>query len=220
MITVAIMGVILAFAVPNINDFFDKKRLIKTAEAIYGELQYARTEALSAASNFNIATSGGVTVVFTHNGPTDWAVGTSVNTGCNTAETDPTASGACYIIKDDGDGVVDGVDVNLDASLNAATEVDTGDRVLRVISGPTYTVPSTDYAGVKMTAAPAFTPGPVSEITFSSIRGTTVGGRSGAVLLESDGGYQMQVRVGVIGQISICSPTGVGIKVAGYRDCL
>jgi Tfp pilus assembly protein FimT len=221
MITVAIMGVILAFAVPNINDFFDKKRLIKTAEAIYGELQYARTEALTAASNFNIATSGGVTVTFTRNGDTDWAIGTSVNTGCNTAVTDPTAAGACYIIKDDGDAdnIVDGVDINLDASLNAATEVDTGDRVLRVISGPTYTVPSTDYRGVKMTAAPAFTPGPVSEITFSSTRGTTVSSRSGTIFLESDGGYQMQVKVGVLGQTSICSPAGSGIKVTGYPDC-
>ena len=91
MITVAIMGVILAFAVPNINDFFDKKRLIKTAEAIYGELQYARTEALTAASNFNIATSGGVTVTFTRNGDTDWAIGTSVNTGGCAARGGPDA---------------------------------------------------------------------------------------------------------------------------------
>jgi prepilin-type N-terminal cleavage/methylation domain-containing protein len=213
MITIAIMGVVLAFAVPNINDFFDKKRVIKLAEAIYSDLQYARTEAISAASNYEVSQAGGITVKFNRTDDTTWAIGTSVKPGCNTALIDPTADGACYVIKDDGDDIVDGVDVNLNNTLDTA-EIDTGDRVIRVLR-------STDHPGTKMTATPAFGTNVPTETTFNSSRGTTMDSatrtaESGQIDLESDGGFQLRVTVGVLGQIGICTPGG---SVTGYTTC-
>ena len=215
LITIGIVAILMSFAVPSFNDFYDKKRLVAAAEAIYGELQLARTEALSAAANLNIATSGGISVNFVRTNNTTWVLGTSVNTGCNTTLTTvPAADTACYIIKDDGDAdnIVDGVDINLDASLNTATEQDTGDRVIKLLS-------SVDYPGANMTATPSFVGTSTgSEVTFSSTRGTTVDLRQGSISLQSNAGLQMQVTVGVLGQIGICSPSGAN-KVLGYPDC-
>jgi len=213
MIVIAIVAIMLTIAAPSFNSFFDKKRLVAGAEAIYGELQHARIEALSATANLNIATSGGISVNFSRTNDTTWVVGTSVNTGCDTSLTAvPAANTACYIIKDDGDGTVDGVDVDLDGVLDAG-ETDTGDRVIKRLS-------SVDYEGALMTATPSFvgtTTG--SEITFDSVRGTTADARQGSIFMESANGLQMRVTVGVLGQIGLCSPAGVTTKVNGYPDC-
>ena len=134
-------------------------------------------------------------------------MGISVNAAC-----DPDAGTNCYIIQDDGDGTVDGVDVDLDGVLDAG-ETDAGDRVTKILT-------SLDYEGAHMTATPSFvgtTTGP--EITFDSVRGTTADARQGTIFMQSVDGLQMRVGVGVLGQISLCSPAGVTTKVSGYPDC-
>ena len=231
MITIAVLGVLLAFAVPNLNDFFDKRRVIKLSEEIYSDLQYARTEALSAASNRHVAEAGGVTVRVTRASDTDWAIGTTVrnwrvsdsaSAACDTAVTDPANTGACFVISDDNpdasSNYVDGVDVNLNGTLDTE-EIDTGDRVLRVVR-------SADHTGTIMSAFAADEPfgsNEPNEITFGSIRGTAMHApsgpaESGAIKIASNGGYQMCVTVGVLGQVNICSPPGTG-NVPGYPDC-
>lgn len=46
MITVAVLGILLAFAVPSMTDFYDRKRLVSQTEAIANLLQFARSEAI------------------------------------------------------------------------------------------------------------------------------------------------------------------------------
>jgi type IV fimbrial biogenesis protein FimT len=216
MITVAIMGVVLAFAVPNINDFFDKKRVIKLAEAIYSDMLFARAEAISSASNYYIAQTGGITVTLDRTSDTDWKIGTSVTITCDPDQTDPTAADACYVIKDDDDGIIDGADIDFDGVLDAG-EIDADDRVIRVVS-------SVNHPGTKLLSSSTLGSPVTTQLTFNSARGTAIDSASGTaqtgqIDVESEGGFQMSVTVGVLGQVSICSPTGAGVKVTGYPDC-
>jgi type IV fimbrial biogenesis protein FimT len=46
MITVAVLGILAAFAVPSMTDFYDRKRLVSQTEAISNLIQIARSEAI------------------------------------------------------------------------------------------------------------------------------------------------------------------------------
>ena len=206
LITMAIIGLLTTLAVPAVGDYFDRKRLVAAAEATRDELQFARFEALSMSSNVRVATAGGVSVHFDRVADNDWRIGTSVNTGCDPRERDLTDADACYIISDDGDGTVDGVDVNFNGVLDAA-EQDDGDRVLKVLNGA-------DFPGVSMSTAAAFNPGAAAEITFDPVRGTTVGNRTGSVRFQAKNGHEIQVNVNALGRVKLCSD-----DVPGYPDC-
>jgi type II secretion system protein H len=198
MITIAIVAILVAVGVPSMNAFFDKKRLIKGAEAVYSELQLARSEA--------IARSQDTFVNFSWTDAETWFLGSSNTTGCNPAVTTPAdqadwaASSVCFLVIDDGDGTID----------DGTGTVDSDDLVLKRSA-------STDYAGVNMTAAPTFTgDGGANEIVFDFVRGTA---SSGSISLQSDAGAQIQIDISLVGRISICSPAGATTKVQGYKDC-
>ena len=214
LVTLAVLAILAGLAGPAVNNFFDGRRLTAGAEAIRDELQFARAEALSSASNLRVTDAGGVSVNFDRVADDDWRIGVSVNTGCDPRETDLNEDDACYVIIDDGNAPVDGMDTNFDGDLDT-TEQDPNDRVLKVIS-------SEDYPGVLMNAVAFGTP-PVSEITFDPVRGRPkVNGdflrQMETIELLSGNGREARVEVNLIGGLNICSPGGA-TKLAGYRDC-
>ena len=109
---VSITAILLSNAVPLMQGYSDKQRLIAAAEMVYGQLQSARSEA--------IARSQDIYVKFAINGGDDWSIGTSTLSDCNPlhglADANP-----CYLLIDDGDGITT-----------------TADRVLRRISSEAY----------------------------------------------------------------------------------
>lgn len=126
MITLAIAALILTLAAPNMGRFIEKRRLIAAAEAVAGQLQYARSEAISRSKPVYLRISA--------NNTTTWDVGMSLFTNCSplvsVARTD---ANACVLPVDDGDGNVDPGDGS----------VDTDDLVLK-------TLHSTDFSNVVM----------------------------------------------------------------------
>ncbi len=93
---VAIVAVLVSSAVPAVEGYYDKKRLIAAAEMVYSQLQKARSEA--------IARSEDVYVQFNTDGGENWAVGLSTSTGCNPDHL-LNDSNPCFMTVDDGDGV-------------------------------------------------------------------------------------------------------------------
>lgn len=58
-VALVITGILLVMAVPVLNEQIDKRRLVAVADAIYGDLQYARSEAIRNNQNVQISFSGG-----------------------------------------------------------------------------------------------------------------------------------------------------------------
>jgi type IV fimbrial biogenesis protein FimT len=84
MITVAVLAILLAFAVPSMTDFYDRKRLISQTEAISNLIQLARSEAIK-----HSADTDPKTITLTVKPAAPWFVGLS-NTGttaCDNAGT-------------------------------------------------------------------------------------------------------------------------------------
>lgn len=82
MITVAVLGILAAFAVPSMTDFYDRKRLVSQTEAISNLLQFARSEAIKHPSS----TAGDlVTVTIKPSAP--WFVGLRNGGACNNGGT-------------------------------------------------------------------------------------------------------------------------------------
>jgi type IV fimbrial biogenesis protein FimT len=197
MLVVTILGIVLSMAVPSLSSYMDRRRVIAAAEALYGEFQYARSEA--------IARSQDVFVSFSTDGSDTWSVGVSTTGGCDPTETVVTAANACVMVIDDGDGNVHGTDPDGDG-----TDVtDNDDLVLRVMR-------STNHPRIEMgnTAMGAVTfGGGVTQARFDSTRGV-VAGNGGTVALKLGDDHELRVILGQIGRVRICSPNGVG-----YSQC-
>ena len=91
LITIVVLSVLLAVAVPAMNLFVEKNRLRDSAEAIYTELQYARTEAIKRKS------TNGIRVNFTTDGATNWCFGIREETDCDCTQTNLAAADACML---------------------------------------------------------------------------------------------------------------------------
>lgn len=181
MITLTILGIVLAIGIPGMSSFIDVKRLVGATEQVYEHIQQARLESIARSVNFYAN--------FNADGTATWQYGISATTSCDLAQDDRTGANACVMVVDDGDGTVHGV--------NGAT--DTGDLMLTRFTDE-------DYDGIKMsTSLPSGT-----QIDFEPLRGISSGG---SVTLVSAAGKQLRVKVGVLGQIRICSPDG---SVPGY----
>lgn len=182
LITVAVFSIIMAFGVPSMREFFDAKRLVGAAEQVYGHLQQARME--------SIARSAPVFVNFTTDGSDTWSYGVSSRDLCDVAQGTPANANACILVVDDGDNLVD-----------------TGDGVTDPDDLVLMRFDDTLHTGVTMDTA-AFSSGN-TQIRFDPVRGTAT---SGDVVLVSELGRRLNVRVGLLGQIRICSPDGSAIR--------
>jgi prepilin-type N-terminal cleavage/methylation domain-containing protein len=91
MITLIVLAVLVALAMPSMTETLDRRRLIGAAEAIYSQLQFARSEAIK----------GGRDMVVSYTAGTAWCSGMrEAGTTCDCTETDPAVSDACAILGD------------------------------------------------------------------------------------------------------------------------
>jgi prepilin-type N-terminal cleavage/methylation domain-containing protein len=206
MVAVAIISILAMMAGPSISQYIDKRKIINAAEAIYSQLQYARTQAISRSAT--------VGVTFDYADAADestWLMGISTNLNCDvtgsallikngTAPTLPDAADDCTLVIDDGDAdnVVHGVNGG----------VDLGDLVYHVTSGA-------DFNGVAVDANSTGTGGAPGLISFNPTRGTGTNRTVYLWLGIGDREYEMRVVVGTIGRVRICTPEGAR-QVPGY----
>jgi type IV fimbrial biogenesis protein FimT len=91
MVTLAVMAILAVVAAPNMQAFLDKNRVVGAAEAIYAQMQAARSEAVKQSADMVVVFSSG----------TAWCAGFSRATGtpCDcTAAVD--AGDACAVLAD------------------------------------------------------------------------------------------------------------------------
>lgn len=95
MITVAVLGILLAAAVPSMIDFYDRKRLISQTEAISNLLQFARSESIKHPSS---ATASLVSATIKPAAP--WFVGLANGTSaCTNTSTCVTTEGSASVTR-------------------------------------------------------------------------------------------------------------------------
>ena len=203
MIAVALIAMIATIAGPSVSGFIDKRKIINAAEAVYSQLQFARSQAISRSTQ--------IYVRFDYDDPTDkstWLIGLHahppINSGtpafCDlTKKVTPTdVSDDCTLVVSDGlAGLDDGTGT-----------IDPNDLVYFVTSG-------TDFNGVMIDANSTGTGGAPNQLTFNPTRGTA---SNQTIYLWFDGGnrqYAMRVVIGSIGRVRICTPVGAD-AVPGY----
>lgn len=184
MVAISLLGIILAVAAPSLSSYLDKRRIIAVGEAVYGQIQTARSEA--------IARSQKVYVDFSANDTTTWRLGISTNNNC-------IQNSNCWLVVDDGDGVIHGV---TDSDDDGTMDTDTDDLVY-------YGLSSSDFSDVKLGDGSGGSP---NQISFDPVRGTAVGE---TIYIRYGTTYEMRVIVGATGRIRLCSPSGA-THVGGY----
>ena len=86
MIVVSIIAVLLAVAVPSFSDFFDKNRLKRAAEEVYGLVAKAKAETVIRDTDLSVSVDSGT-----------WCAGYAVAANCNCALANPDTVGACAV---------------------------------------------------------------------------------------------------------------------------
>ena len=202
LVAVAIIAMIATMAGPSVSDYIDKRKIINAAEAIYSQLQLARSQAISRSTN--------IYVRFDYDDVTDkstWLMGLHAHLPIppNPAFCDLTKTVTPGDVADDCTLVVsDGL-----AGLDDGTgDIDPNDLVYFVTSGA-------DFNGVMIDADPFGTGGAPNQLTFNPTRGTA---SNQTIYLWFDGGnrqYAMRVDIGTIGRVRVCTPVGA-TQVPGY----
>lgn len=91
MIVIVITAILLALAVPAFQDTLDRNRLKAATDTIYGDLQFAKSEAIKKNQPLLIDFKS-------INGTSAWCYGLKLNaTSCDCEQTDPSNSNACTI---------------------------------------------------------------------------------------------------------------------------
>jgi prepilin-type N-terminal cleavage/methylation domain-containing protein len=188
LITVALVVVLLTLGVPSMKSFFDRERLIGATEQIYSHLQQARIEAISRSRP--IYTEFKVTA-----GSLEY--GFSQNDGCDPSIDDPTQANACVLIIDSGDGSAT-ADLDIGSS-----EIDNDDLVLM-----SFDILGYEEGGITYDSG-------TFGIDFEPLRGIPSNTSEVQMTLSSALDREMKIRVGPLGQISICSDG----TIDGYSTC-
>lgn len=90
LMTVVLLAVSLALAVPSFRDMVEKRQVTNAAEQVASFINTAQGVAMK--------TNQLVTVSWTHNGDSDWCIGaTSGTAACDCSQTDTTAGDYCQI---------------------------------------------------------------------------------------------------------------------------
>lgn len=90
LITILITAVLAGLAVPSFRDQVERRRLIRVSEAVYTDLQFARTEAIKRHT--------GLFIIFD---PMTWCYGINGTNSCDCQLTDPNAAAACILRSND-----------------------------------------------------------------------------------------------------------------------
>lgn len=200
MIVVVIIAIIAMMAGPSISDYIDKRKIINAAEAIYSQLQFARSQAISRSSNVHVR--------YGYTDPNDaatWLLGITTNANCILPDT------TAGVYSDDCTMVVSNGDANLD---DGTGDIDPNDLVYHVISGDDFNGVELDDDGNTSTA-----PNTPNQFSFNSTRGTAANEMIHLTYDKGDSHYAMRVVIGMIGRVRICTPTDTGKGVPGYTPC-
>lgn len=103
MLTIVVMAILLAIAVPSFNNLSQKYRLKGAAERLSSEMQFARSLSVSRNTSVSVDVKGGA----------DWCLGISANGAC-----DCSADGSC---------LVDSKERTVNASDFEGVQMDNGD---------------------------------------------------------------------------------------------
>jgi len=185
LITIAIVVVLATLALPGMQSFYDRERLIGATEQIYSHLQQARIEAIARSRPIYtqfVVSSGALNY------------GISQNENCVPTQTTLTATDACVLIIDSGDGSSSATNDNADVSQN--------DIVLNSFDIDSFNGISVDSGSV--------------QIRFEPLRGVASAGSVIQLSSRPPFDRKLNINVGLLGQISICSPDD---SVLGYSPC-
>lgn len=186
MIVIAIVAIAVALAVPSFRDLIERKAVSGAAEAVYEQIQLARSEALKR--------SKPMLVDFNVNG-TSWAVGiTDKMAGCDADDTSGTD--LCTVDYDNVAGTADPVAMRI---------VGTDYRKITMSQATAFTTPGALTGGCATTSG--------AQTCFDFVRGLA---RTGAYRFAS-ANYILQVEVGLLGNVSVCLPTG-SKNIPGYSE--
>jgi prepilin-type N-terminal cleavage/methylation domain-containing protein len=208
LIAIAIVAILATLATPSFRDYIDKSHVRGATEAIYEQLQYARSQSLKR--------SVPIIVNFSANNTSTWHLGiTDKSAGCDAEDT--IADDKPCTIEYDNDPSKDFDNADAD------NDEDTGgdDLVLVRLNGA-------DFSNVTMKGStgisPSFTGTPGSCITanpeeacFEPIRGLSRETVTTGHIELSKGSYTLQVRVDKVGGVEVCY---TGKYFAGYDKCL
>lgn len=190
LIALVILGIILSMAAPSVSSYKDKRRVIEVGEAVYGQLQLARSKALTLREP--------IYARFSTNESTTWRMGLSTITNCDVTQATAGRLDDCHIIIDDGDGTLD--------TGNGLTDLD--DLVY-------YGLNSADFVNVIMGDFDGDATNNLFQITFDPVRGTAT---NKTIVIRFGTKYEMRVVVYMTGRIRLCSPAGA-THVGGATEC-
>lgn len=168
LITIAILAILAAVAVPSMTQAIEKRNTISAAEAIYSRIQLARSESIARSQPLFMNMVDG----------TGWAIGLSNDPNCDPADNSP----ACTLP---------------DLENNSPI---------------THLLTSADRENISITTT-------ANQITFTPQRGMVTGS---TIDVTSQGrvGYAIRINVGMLGQVSLCSPNADPRKyITSYRPC-
>lgn len=75
MLTIVVMAVLLAIAVPSFTSQFQKQRLKGAGERLVSEIQFARNQAIGSNDDISVNVQSG--------GGTDWCIGVGIDSSCD-----------------------------------------------------------------------------------------------------------------------------------------
>lgn len=171
MIVIVVASVLLAIAMPAWQGFGDRGKVKSAAQALAGDLAYARSESLAR------GTGASVSLSIVTDEALGWCYAITTNTGCDCRVEDPEEPGFCALVI-------------------------SGEQATRMNSSAAY--------GARVGLG-AVTFAPVDGIPtarFDSLRSLTSVGSA----VFTAGRYSVQVNLGALGQVTICSDSGLGFE--------
>lgn len=171
LITILVLSILAGIAGPSFVESFKKRKVISAAEEMYSYLQQARSESLARSADVYVTVRDMTT--------TSWSYGLSEGDYCNPSLTSNTASRACMLTIDDGDGDYTAADDNVLVRVDGADHDDiTMSLAIKSGSTATFTI-------------------------FDPARGTSNGARNFS--FTNDEGKSVVVALSLLGTVKICS---------------
>jgi type IV fimbrial biogenesis protein FimT len=188
MITVAILGTLLAIALPQLSAFVARSRLMGTAEELQRDIQLARSEAVRINKPVLITVSSGATQCY--------GLSSKAN-ACNCTVTNTAANNFCEIKR-------------VSTSNLGSVTMTTGMDVALLSGGTTGTSgTSGNFSAVGFD--------PIRGMPFNTTNAPAFLANAQTIQLQNSANQIMQLVLSITGRITICSPNGSGF-VPGYSN--
>jgi type IV fimbrial biogenesis protein FimT len=173
MIVIVVASVLLAIAMPAWQGFGDRGKVKSAAQALAGDLAFARSESLAR------GTGASVSLSIVTDDALDWCYAITTNAGCDCRVEDPEEPGFCAL------AIADEQASRMNSSASYGGRVRLGAVTFAAVDG----VPTARFDSLRSLAT-------VGSAVFTA------------------GRYSVQVRLGALGQVTLCSDSGLG-----YEPC-